>query len=143
MKIWKIDFALEALNASSVGTLGESMKIEFIAAGDDYLQARMPVFANTVQPMRILHGGASVALAETVGSVASLLCLSADSNQYAVGLDINANHLRSVVEGSAVIATCRPLHIGRTTHVWQIEIQDEQSKKLACVSRLTMAIVQR
>ena len=142
MKIWKIDFSLENLNAMNANTLGEVFGIEFIEIGDDYLVAKMPVNHHTVQPARILHGGASVALAETVGSVASALCV--DLGKYnAVGLEINANHLASVREGSEVWAKVTPIRIGKTIHVWNIEITDQQKKRLACVSRLTMAIVEK
>lgn len=112
----------------------------FTEVGDDYLKAEMPVSAATVQPFRILHGGASVALAETLGSVAGTLCLSDLSAQQAVGLEINANHLRSVREGGRVSGVCRPVRIGRQIQVWQIEISDEKGR-LACISRLTVAVV--
>ena len=100
----------------------------------------MPVNASTVQPFRILHGGASVALAETLGSVASTLCIEDLSAWTAVGLEINANHLKSVREGGTVTGTCRPVRVGRQVHVWQIEIRDEKGD-LSCISRLTVTIV--
>jgi 1,4-dihydroxy-2-naphthoyl-CoA hydrolase len=139
LKIWKQVFSIEALNEHNNQTMVTHLGIEFIEAGDDFLRARMPVDHRTHQPMGILHGGASVALAETVGSVASALCTPDLLQGAPVGLDINANHIRSVSEGF-VVATCRPYHIGRTTHVWHIEITDELSGKLVCISRLTMAI---
>lgn len=139
MKIWKQEFSLEGLNTMAENTMVSTLGIEFITIGEDYLKAKMPVNANTVQPMRILHGGASVALAETIGSVASLCCLSDIATQQVVGLDINANHLRSVMEGNFVVGTARPVHIGKKTHVWSIEIHDEQDK-LVCLSRLTMMV---
>lgn len=136
--IWKKDFTLESLALFCKNTMCETLGIEFVEFGDDYLKCTMPVNANTVQPMRILHGGASVALAESIGSIAAYLCLEKE-NEYSVGLDINANHIRSVKEGNKVFAICKPYHIGRSTHVWNIEISDEQNR-LVCVSRLTMAI---
>ena len=107
--------------------------------GDDYLCATMPVDQRTHQPMGIIHGGASVALAETVGSIAANMAV--DSNHYCVGLDINANHLKAVRSG-LVYATTRPIHIGRSTHVWDIQIKDENEKPV-CISRLTMAVLKK
>jgi 1,4-dihydroxy-2-naphthoyl-CoA hydrolase len=142
MKIWQQEFTLEGLQHTSANTLAETLGIHYTAFGDDFLQATMLVAPATVQPMRILHGGASVALAETIGSVSSALCLPDMAEYYAVGLDINANHIRSAHEGDTVTATCRAYHIGRTTHIWSIEIHDSQGR-LVCVSRLTMAIIKR
>jgi len=139
MKIWKQEFTLEGLGNLSMNTLVENFDIKFVDCGDDYLIAEMPVTHKNVQPMRILHGGASVALAETVGSIASFLCLKDPMTEQAVGLDINANHLRSVPEGKKVWAKVTPIHLGRKTHVWQIEITNEENKAI-CVSRLTMMI---
>jgi 1,4-dihydroxy-2-naphthoyl-CoA hydrolase len=139
MKIWKQEFTLEGLDNMSINTLVENFDIKFVAYGDNYLVAEMPVNHKNVQPMRILHGGASVALAETVGSIASLLCLKDPMSTQAVGLDINANHLRSVPEGGKVQAKVTPIHLGRKTHVWHIEITNEAGK-MVCVSRLTMMI---
>ena len=119
-------------------TMGEYIGIEFTEVGDDYLKARMPVDQRTRQPYGLLHGGASVALAETVGSVASALVID-QKQYYCVGLEINANHIRGVRDGF-VTGTARPLHIGKTTHVWDIRIHDERDK-LVCVSRLTVAII--
>lgn len=119
------------------GTAVGAMGIECLQVGPDVLRARMPVDARTRQPAGILHGGASVVLAETLGSVAATLCLP--PGQHAVGLDINANHIRAVREGW-VTGVCWPIHIGRSTHVWQIEIRDE-AERLVCTSRLTMAIL--
>ena len=107
--------------------------------GPDFLRATMPVNERTHQPFGVLHGGASVALAETAGSVAAMLCV--DPNYLVLGQDINANHLRSISSG-LVVATARPFHLGRSSHVWHIEIRDEQ-ERLVCVSRLTMAVVER
>ena len=140
--IWKKHMTLDALNAFSKNTLTEALGIEFTEIGDDFLTARMPVDARTVQPFRILHGGASVALAETLGSLASTFSLEDLTRQQPVGVEINANHLSSAREGSFVIGTVKPIRVGRTMHVWNIEISDERGK-LVCVSRLTVAIVER
>ncbi len=142
MSIWKHSAELEGLNNMNENTLGSALGIVFTEVGDDYLVATMPVNANTVQPFRILHGGASVALAETMGSVASTLCIEDWANQTAVGLEINANHLKSVREGGVVTGTCRPIRVGRQVHVWQIEIRDEKGD-MSCVSRLTVSVVSR
>lgn len=139
MSIWKQEFTLEGLRTLSANTLVDHFDITFVESGDDYLVAEMPVNERTVQPMRILHGGASVALAETVGSLASMLCVDNPMRQQAVGLSINANHLRSVPEGGRVRAHCAAVHVGRTTHVWQITITDEAGKKV-CICRLTMMV---
>mgnify|MGYP000868698503 FL=1 len=141
-KIWKQPFTLEGLNALNDNTMGQTLGIEFIDIGDDYLSAKMPVSEKTVQPFRILHGGANVALAETLGSVASTLCIEDLTAHTAVGLEINANHLKSVPEGGVVTGVCRPIRVGRLVHVWQIEIRDEKGD-LSCISRLTVAIVAR
>ncbi len=142
MKIWKQDFTLEGLNSVSTNTLGTHIGIEFSDFGDDFLSATMPVDERTVQPARILHGGASVVLAETLGSVASVLCLADMTTQMPVGLEINANHLSPGRFGTYVIGTCRPIRIGKSVHVWNIEIKSPEGK-LICVSRLTTAIVDR
>ena len=140
MAIWAVENPLvEALNHLSQETMVSHLGIVFTEVGDDYLRATMPVDSRTVQPMRMLHGGASVALAETLGSVGATLCV--DAARYAcVGLEINANHIRAVRSG-LVTGTARPLHMGRRTHVWQIEIHDEEAR-LVCVSRLTLAVVE-
>lgn len=142
MILWKQAATLEGLNDLNHNTMGGALGIVFTEIGDDYLVATMPVNASTVQPFRILHGGASVALAETLGSVASTLCIEDWTTQTAVGLEINANHLKSVREGGMVTGTCRPIRVGRQVHVWQIEIRDEKGD-LSCVSRLTVSIVPR
>lgn len=139
MKIWKQSFTLEGLDNMSANTLSETFDIKFVEFGDNYLIAEMPVTNKNVQPMRILHGGASVALAETVGSIASVLCLDDPATNHPVGLDINANHLRSVPEGGKVQAKVTPIHLGKKTHVWHIDITNEAGK-MVCVSRLTMMI---
>jgi len=127
-----------AVIARAEGTMIDHLDIEIVEIGDDFLKARMPVDSRTVQPQGRLHGGASCALAETVGSVAANLVI--DSNeQLAVGLEINANHIRPVKDGF-VYGTARPDSIGRTTQVWTIRITDEQDR-LVCISRLTMAVI--
>ena len=128
---------LEALNALSRGTAMEPLGIVFTEIGADYLRGTMPVDARTRQPYGLLHGGASVLLAETLGSTAGGLCV--DEGQGVVGIEINANHLTGVRQGH-VTGTARPLHVGRSTHVWEIRIEDERGR-LACVSRLTLAVI--
>lgn len=130
---------LEALNASSRDTAMEALGIVFTELGDDCLRATMPVDARTLQPYGLLHGGASVLLAETLGSSAGNL--SVDDGAMCVGIEINANHLRAVREGT-VTGTARPLHLGRSTQVWEIRIEDDR-QRLACISRLTLAVVPR
>lgn len=139
MKIWKQAFTLEGLQQISQQTMVDHLGIEFSAYGDDYLEATMPVDHRTVQPARLLHGGASVALAETIGSVASYMCIENIETHMAVGVEINANHLRPATSGK-VTGRVSPLRLGRKLHVWNIEIKDEQ-KQLICVSRLTIAVV--
>jgi 1,4-dihydroxy-2-naphthoyl-CoA hydrolase len=114
--------------------------IEFTEIGDDFLRARMPVTDRTRQPFGILHGGASVALAETLGSVAAGLVVDPDKYRV-VGQEINANHVRAISEGF-VIGTARPLHLGKRSHVWEIRIVDEQDR-LVCISRITMFVMER
>ncbi len=127
---------LEQLNSSNPNTLSGSLGIEFTEIGDDYLTAKMPVDHRTVQPYGILHGGASVALAETVGSVASLLAI--ETGGTCVGVEINANHLKSVTSGY-VHGTAKPIRIGKTIHVWNIEIIDDLGNMI-CVCRLTVLV---
>ncbi len=129
---------LDQLNRLSRGTLIEHLGIVFTAAGADWLQATMPVEACTRQPYGLLHGGASVVLAETLGSSAGNLCLDT-ATHHAVGLEINANHLRAVREG-VVTGTARAVHVGRSTQVWDIRIEDARGRA-SCVSRLTLAVV--
>ena len=137
--IWfKPLITVEELQPLGVGTMGEHLGIQWVEIGDNYLKASMPVDARTHQPFGLLHGGASCVLAETVGSVASYLVV--DSALYRpVGLEINANHVRGVRSGR-VTATATPLHLGSSTHVWDIKIHDE-GMHLICVSRLTVAVV--
>lgn len=129
----------DALNALSEGSAIRALGIEFTEVGPDFLRATMPVDARTKQPYGLLHGGASVLLAETLGSTAGNLCVADD--RICVGVEINANHLRAVREG-LVTGTARALHVGRATHVWEIRIEDARGR-LACISRLTLAVVER
>lgn len=136
--IWSRTYTLEELNNRPSNNIGGLLGIKFVEITDQSLTATMPVDDRTRQPMGILHGGASVVLAETVGSVASNLIVN-EEKYAAVGLEINANHVRPVKEGT-VSAICEPLHIGAKTHVWDIKLYNSQ-QKLTCVSRLTVAIV--
>ena len=140
MHIWRTEVSRELLERLSHGTLSERMGIRVTEVGPDYLRATMPVTPDVHQPYGVLHGGASVVLAETVGSVAANLCIDRERLE-CFGQEINANHVRSIASG-LVTATARPYHIGSRSHVWGIEIRDEQGR-LVCVSRLTMAVVQR
>ncbi len=133
---WPPEASLEALNARSRGTLMETLGIVFTELGDGYLRATMPVAPRTHQPYGLLHGGASVALAETLGSSAGALVAG---GQAVVGLEINANHLRAVRSGT-VTGTTRPVHIGRSTQVWEIRIEDEAGQTV-CISRITLAVL--
>ncbi|MFB2829774.1 hotdog fold thioesterase [Aeromonas jandaei] len=135
--IWRRPMSLEGLNASSRNTLMAHLDILYTAFGPDWLEATMPVDHRTHQPLGMLHGGASVVLAETLGSLAANMAVGPDS--YCVGLEVNANHLRAKREG-VVTGRCSPLHLGATTQVWQIEIRDERGR-LLCTSRLTMAVL--
>jgi len=140
MSIWKTTVTLEQLQESVRNTLSEHLGIRYIEIGEDYLRATMPVDARTHQPAGVLHGGASLALAESVGSVGANLCVDRKTH-VCVGQEINANHLRPIAAG-LVTATARPYHVGSRSQVWHIEIADEQGK-LICVSRLTMAVLSR
>ena len=135
---WPEGATIEALNAASAGTLMQALGIEFTELGDGYLRATMPVDARTHQPYGLLHGGASVALAETLGSSAGMIAARGDA---VVGMEINANHLRAVRIG-IVTGTARPLHVGRSTQVWEIRIEDEGGKPV-CISRITLAVLPR
>lgn len=132
-------FTIEQLNDLSSNTLMGPLGILFTEAGPDYLRGTMPVDARTHQPYGLLHGGASAALAETLGSTAAGLCVG--EGEGVVGIEINANHLSGVREG-LVTGTARPLHVGRSTQVWEIRIEDEAGK-LVCISRLTLAVIRR
>ncbi len=139
--IWfRQEVTVDALNALGTGTMGAHLGIEFTAVGPNYLEARMPVDHRTLQPYGLLHGGASCVLAETLGSVASALVTNAEKFN-CVGIEINANHIRSVKTGW-VLGTVTPLHLGASTHVWDIRITDEKGK-LVCISRLTVAVLKK
>jgi 1,4-dihydroxy-2-naphthoyl-CoA hydrolase len=141
MSIWfKKNLSLADFMPLGKDTMSEYIGIEWCGLGDDFLEARMPVDHRTRQPYGLLHGGASLALAETLGSVASAMVID-HQEFYCVGLEINANHVRSAKEGF-VTGIAKPVHIGRSTHVWDIKIYDER-KKLVCVSRLTVAVLKR
>lgn len=137
--IWKQDISVESLTAFFKDSAATHLGIEFIEVGDDFLRGRLPVDHRTRQPYGILHGGVSVALAETLGSVAAAHACPA--GQQAFGLDINANHLRSTASGW-VEGIARPVHIGRSTQVWQIDLTNDAGQ-LTCVSRLTMAVMSK
>jgi 1,4-dihydroxy-2-naphthoyl-CoA hydrolase len=140
MTLWKSPLSVEQLNAGQSGTLTERLGIEFTAIGDNYIRGTMPVDERTRQPHGLLHGGASVALAETLGSTGATLCV--DTRQYVcVGQEINANHVRGMRAG-IVTGTARPLHVGGRSQIWVIEIVNEAGQ-LVCTSRLTMAVLRR
>jgi 1,4-dihydroxy-2-naphthoyl-CoA hydrolase len=138
MAIWKQDISLERINGWSANTMMETLGIRLTEVGDDWLRGTMPVDHRTHQPYGLLHGGASVVLAETLGSTAAMLTLD-PAQEVAVGLDINANHVRGVRSGT-VTGTARVIHLGRTTQVWEIRIEGEAGE-LVCISRLTMAVI--
>jgi 1,4-dihydroxy-2-naphthoyl-CoA hydrolase len=131
-------FSLETANVRSQGTLVSQLGIEFVEAGDDYVSARMPVDERTRQPAGVLHGGASVVLAETLASWGAMFTVD-PGQHHCVGLEINANHVRAISSGW-VIGTARPLHLGRSTQIWEVRMVDEQ-ERLTCVSRVTMAVL--
>jgi len=139
MTVWKTQTTLDQLKEKSMNTMMEHLGIEYLEIGDDYLKARMPVDNRTKQPFGLLHGGASVALAETLGSIAAGLCVDRDKKGI-VGLEINANHIRPVT-GGWVTGVTTPIHIGNTTQIWEIRIYNEQ-EKLVCISRLTVANIE-
>ena len=134
---FRLKTSVKDLNALSAGTAMEPLGIVFTEVGPSHLVATMPVDAGTRQPYGLLHGGASVLLAETLGSSAGMLCVADD--QACVGIEINANHLRGVREGT-VTGTARPLHVGRSIQAWEIRIEDTR-QRLVCISRLTLAVV--
>jgi 1,4-dihydroxy-2-naphthoyl-CoA hydrolase len=136
--LWKITPSIDEFNALRSNTMLGTLDIVVTEIGDDFIRGTMPVDARTHQPYGLLHGGASVTLAETLGSLAAMMC-SDPNTERAVGIDINANHIRAVTSGR-VTGTARPLHVGRMTQVWEIRIEDEKGK-LVCISRLTTAIV--
>lgn len=138
MSIWNGSVSLELIRERSQNTLVSHLGIEWVELGDDFLSAKMPVDARTHQPAGMLHGGASVALAETLASWAATFAVDREKH-HCVGLEINANHARAVASGW-VLGTARPLHLGRSTHIWDVRITDEQ-QRLVCVSRVTMAVL--
>jgi len=137
MRLWQHPISVDAITTLSTNTAVSHLGIEFMEVGDDFITARVPVDARTRQPFGLLHGGVSVVLAETLGSVAANY--ACPPGHQAVGLDINANHLRGVKSGW-VTGTARPVHIGRTTQVWQIDMRNDTGE-LTCVSRITMAVL--
>ena len=139
MSIWFRPFTLDELNQQSRGCMVELLDIRFTEIGPDFIRASMPVVARTWQPFGLLHGGASVTLAETLGSVAANCCVD-PGRYFCVGQEINANHLRSVRNGR-VAGTARPIHLGGRSHVWDIRIEDDK-QRLSCISRLTMSVVE-
>ena len=140
MSIWRSLRTVEELNTNREGTLIFTLGILFSEIGDDFIRGTMPVDTRTVQPYGLLHGGASVALAETLGSTGASMCVDAAEYQ-TVGQEINANHVRAARSG-LVTGTARPLHLGGRTHVWSIEIVND-AQKLVCISRITMAVIKR
>jgi len=138
MRIWKRPISVEDLTAIHVGTAVAHLGIEFLEVGDDFIKARVPVDHRTKQPYGLLHGGVSVVLAETLGSCGA--AYAAPEGYRAVGLDINANHLKGATSGW-VTGITRPVHIGRSTQVWAIELTNDKDE-LTCVSRITMAVLQ-
>ena len=140
MRLWKQDTSLAEVNGWSPNTMIERLGIQVVDIGDDYVRGTMPVDARTHQPYGLLHGGASVSLAETLGSIGAMLCVDAKT-ELAVGIEINANHVRGVTSGT-VTGTARPIHVGRSSQVWEIRIEDERGR-LVCIARLTVAVVPR
>jgi 1,4-dihydroxy-2-naphthoyl-CoA hydrolase len=138
MQLFRPDITPEKLNNLSANTMVEHLGIVFTEVGEDYIKGRMPVDHRTHQPYGILHGGASVALAETLGSVAAH-CTVMHQNRFCVGLEINANHIRPVKEGF-VTGTARPIHIGKRTQIWEVRLTTETGE-LVCISRITLAIL--
>ena len=136
--MWKSDYSIDQVNSMSKNTILDVLGIEITEKGDDFLVGKMPVDSRTVQPMRILHGGANVVLAETLGSIASLMIINPEE-EISVGVDINANHIRSVKSGW-VTGIAKPINIGRKIHVWEIKITDEEDR-LTCISRLTVSVL--
>lgn len=138
--IFQSNASLEALNDWGKDTMTDFLDIRFTRIGEDFLEATMPVANKTKQPLGLLHGGANVVLAETLGSVAASLTIDRQ-NQYCVGLEINANHLKSVKEGF-VRGVAKPIHLGKKTQVWEIKIYTDQDM-LSCISRITLAVIDK
>lgn len=141
MSIWKQKVTIDQLNRLNENTMGTAIGLEFTEVGDDYLEATIPVDHRTVQSMGLLHGGASVALAETLGSVAGILVIEDTEKQAVVGIEINANHLRAVKDGM-VTGRVEPVRIGRSVQVWRITIRDQKDRQI-CESRLTTMVINR
>lgn len=140
MTLFNSGTTVEQLNQFSANTMVAHLGIEITGVGADYIEAKMPVDHRTHQPLGLLHGGASVALAETLGSIAATCCVDMQT-QYCVGLEINANHIKSVKEGF-VYGVTRPIHVGKKTQVWEIKITNEK-KELVCISRITLAVIDK
>lgn len=139
-EIWFKNYSIKDLTKLGYNTMVSFLDIEITQIGNNFLSAKMPVSEKTVQPIRILHGGASIVLAESLGSLAAFMTI--DSSKFnAVGLEINANHVRPVFEGGIVEGTSTAIHIGKKTQIWETKIFDSLNKKLVCISRLTVAIV--
>jgi 1,4-dihydroxy-2-naphthoyl-CoA hydrolase len=138
--IFEPNISLEVLNSWGENTMTDFLDINFTKIGEDYLEATMPVNSKTKQPLGLLHGGANVVLAETLGSVAATLTVDT-TKQYCVGLEINANHLKSVKEGT-VTGITKPIHLGKKTQVWEVKIYTDQGD-LSCISRITMAVIDK
>lgn len=140
---WFKDYTVEELNDLRACNMAQHVGIELTEIGETYLEGSMPVDHRTAQPFGILHGGASCVLSETLGSIAAWMCIDPEK-QAAVGIEINANHVRSAYEGKGdVIGRCEAIHIGRSTHVWQTDIRHKDTGKRICLSRLTVAIVDK
>jgi 1,4-dihydroxy-2-naphthoyl-CoA hydrolase len=141
MRIWSQDYTIDQLKKVTDKFMTQHIGIELIELGDDFLKGKMPVDERTKTPYGILHGGASCVLAESLGSTAAYLCVD-QTKQRVVGLEINANHLKSMKEGY-VVGVAKPIHIGRSVQVWEIRIYDEQEIKLVCISRLTIKVLDK
>ncbi len=139
--IWFKDYTLDMLQGIRNANLATHMGIDIIEIGSDFLKGRMPVDQRTTQPFGILHGGASCVLSETLGSIAAWMTVNPDTHR-AVGLEINANHIRAVTQGN-VIGICTPMHTGRRTQVWQTDLVEEDTGKRVAISRLTVAIIEQ
>ena len=140
MSIWKIQATPEILNRFSTKTMVNHLDIQFVEIGEDYIIASMPVDHRTMQPAGILHGGASVTMAETLGSVAANLCVD-PTQKICVGMEINANHVKPARRGR-VIGTVKPVHLGTSTQIWEIHIHDEEDM-LICISRITLVVLDK
>ena len=138
--MWKNKITINQINEMCKNTIHDSLGIEITEIGDDFLAGKMPVDSRTVQPMRILHGGSNLVLAESLGSIASLMMIN-HTDEISVGLEINANHIRSIKTGF-VYGIAKPINIGRQIQVWEIKLSNEEGK-LTCVSRLTVSVLKK